>query len=171
MRSLIILASLALAACAPSADQSSAARISEADAIAFLNEVPTALMARDVDAAVAHFTDDAVLIDPASNAIVTTREGNIAATNAFMSAGVTSFAMNSQRAQILDDDTFIVTTIVTARMAPGGAGPQEATFRFTDVVQKQADGAWRIVHEHASAAPEPLAEPLPVVTVIPAAAP
>src|SRR4029079_13825122 len=111
--------------------------------------------------------NDAVLVDVARNDLITTRDENIAATTEFLNSGVTSLAINSQKAQILDADTFVVTSIVTARMTQGRT-QSEATLRLTDVGQRQPDGRWLIVNEHASAMPQPLAQPLPISSVIPA---
>lgn len=173
MRYLILMAGLSLAACSPAPSETANApapaatpMISEADAIAMLNKVPAALIAGDVEGAVGLFTPNAVLVDMSSNDLITTKEANLAATSEFLKAGVSKLLVNSQTAQVLDADTAVVTSIMTGEMSGGGT-PSQMTFRVTDVLEKQADGKWLIVNEHASQAPQPVTEPLPVIGTIP----
>jgi ketosteroid isomerase-like protein len=179
MRRSLLLSALFVAGCSAECPKVAEAppppppqMISEADAAAFIDKVPAALMAKDIAGGVALYTDNAVLLDISAPEVITTKEGNTAATNDFMKANVSKMTLNERHIQVLDADTFVSTQIVTADMAPAKK-PIQQIIRITDVAQKGADGNWKIVEEHLSAMPTPPKAKLPVVKewTPPAAAP
>jgi len=144
--------------------------ISEADAIAFVDKIPVAILAKDPAALVSNYADNAVLVDMTAPDLITTKEANLAATKGLTDANPVHAAVHARQVQILDADTFVVTEIVSVDMKPAGK-VQTSYLRVTDVVQKKGD-AWTIVNEHVSAMPTAPKGKLPVVKEwTPAAAP
>lgn len=170
MRKSLLLSALFLAGCSAECPKQAAAPpmpapqapISEADAAAFIDKVPAALIAKDVPGAIALYADNAVALDPMSPDVITTKEANTASTNGFLSGNVTKLTLNERHVQILDADTFIATQLVTIDMMPGKKAEQ-SMMRITDVVEKDGAGAWKIVNEHLSAMPAAPKAKLPVL--------
>src|SRR6185295_6234912 len=93
MRNLIVFCGLMLAACSPTtapAKEAEAAPppppalISEADAIAFVDKVPSSLAAGDVAGAIGNYASDAILVDAGMNDLITDAATNQKATESFI---------------------------------------------------------------------------------------
>ena len=102
--------------------------------------------------AMKHYAPDAVVFStgtlaPTSDRNVVTRE-----TAGFMAMKPADFTVTERNTQKLDDDTIVSSGIVgfTAQVGPAR---QMLRARFTQVLQRQADGGWLIVHEHMSLPP------------------
>ena len=169
MRRSLLLSALFVAGCSAECPKVAEAppppapkMISEADAAAMLDKVPMALMAKDVAGGVAQYADNAVMLDISAPEVITTKEGNTAATNDFLKANVSKMTLNQRNIQVLDADNFVATQIVTVDMAPAKK-PIQQIIRVTDVAHKGADGSWKFVEEHLSAMPTPPKAKLPVV--------
>ena len=72
--------------------------------------------------------------------------------DAFAAAKLDKIVETSRKIQILAPDIFVLSGMgdLTSAAVPAN----NATMRFTDVFQKQADGSWLIVNEHVSIAPK-----------------
>jgi uncharacterized protein (TIGR02246 family) len=175
MRMTLLVSSLVLlAACQPveTAKPAEAAApppapvlLTEAEALAIADKPPATLIAGDLPGVVALYTDDAVLVDVGLNKLITDKKTNETVTGEFMKMGPSKFAINEQKVQVLDADTFIVTIVATGTLKNGP--PAGMIYRVTDVFQKQGDGSWKIANEHLSMAPEAVKTPLPVIRSIP----
>ena len=110
------------------------------------------------EAAMAHYAPDAVVFStgalaPTSDRNVITRE-----TAGFMAMKPADFAVTERNTQKLDDDT-LVSSGVVGFTAQVGAARQMLRARFSQVLQRQDDGRWLIVHEHMSLPPPGAALP------------
>lgn len=180
MRILLTVSLLALAGCSaecPKAAETAPppappAPISQADAAAFVEKIPTGLIGNDIDGLMTLYADNAVLIDSGTNDVITTKAVNKSVTEGFTKAGFTKLMINNETIQVLDADNFVATSIVSGEMMQNKK-PVTTYLRVTDVAHKGADGKWLIVNEHVSMMPNPVKTPLPVAKEFkpPAAAP
>jgi ketosteroid isomerase-like protein len=140
---------LLLSACQPAAEApAEPVKISESDAeiIANRNEVEfTSMNAARIKAA---YAADVVAFDPGVPGLMMDRDTFDKAQDEFAAQKLDTFQRKDRKIQILDADTFIVsgTAELASTIVPGNA----ATFRYTDVYEKQADDKWKIVNEHIS---------------------
>jgi uncharacterized protein (TIGR02246 family) len=173
MRKFVLLAGIALAACAPEAPKPAATEApkpvveapkppTEAEAIAVVNAMPPLVFAKDVPGIVGLYTDDAVLVDMGAPELITTKAANEAATKMMVGMDVSKMTINERHIQIIDADTFVSTMIATMDAKPGGKA-ESMSARVTDIYQKQAGGKWLVVNEHVSMMPAKPKAPLPVV--------
>lgn len=70
----------------------------------------------------------------------------------FINMKFNGISVPDRKIQVLDADTFIVSG--TGDLTSTDGEMKQATMRFTDVYQRQADGNWLIVNEHVSFKPE-----------------
>lgn len=106
----------------------------------------------------AHYADGAVMFDQGLLAPVADRQLQTKLTQGFAATQPRDFTVANRAIQILDADTFVASG-VTAFTIQLGQARQPARARFTQVYQRQGDGAFKIVHEHMSA--PPAGSPLP----------
>ncbi|QIK95958.1 SgcJ/EcaC family oxidoreductase [Sphingomonas sp. HDW15A] len=161
MRRLMLIAAigLALSACEVQKNQEgSAANAASDDPAAIVAAVEDSWRSGSAETAMAHYAPDAVVFStgslaPTSDRNVVTRE-----TAGFMAMKPADFTVTERNTQKLDDDTIVSSGIVgfTAQVGPAR---QMLRARFTQVLQKQPDRRWLIVHEHMSL--PPAGAPLP----------
>ena len=110
------------------------------------------------EAAMAHYAPDAVVFS--TGTLAPTRDRNVITreTAGFMAMKPADFAVTERNTQKLDDDT-IVSSGVVGFTAQVGAARQMLRARFSQVLQRQGDGRWLIVHEHMSLPPPGAALP------------
>ena len=164
MRRLLILgaAALLVTACQkPAAEERSAspaAAPAASDAEAIVAAAEKSWASGDVAQVMANYADDAVVFD--SSRLAATNDRNlITRGNAdFLTMKPADFVVADRQTQALDDNT-IVSSGVLSFTASVGAARDVMRTRFTQVYQRQADGAWKIVHEHMSS--PPAGTPLP----------
>ena len=137
----ILPLTLLVAACQPAA-----APLSDDDVAAIRNLGPRysqAAMAQDVDAAVALYTDDAVIM-PADAPVVVGKEAIrefIAA--AFASEAVTTeFVFTSVQIDGVGDLAFDRGTWTWTGTVPGASAPVTEVGKYVVIVRRQADGSW-----------------------------
>lgn len=180
MRRFLLLSFVAAAACSPEAPKPAVTEApkpvveapkppTEAEALAVANALPPLMIAKDAPGVVALYADNAVLVDPMSPELVTTKEANLAATKGLIDMNMTKMIVHDRKVQVLDADTFVVTLIGSFVMQPPKGKAETMTMRVTDVYQKQADGKWLAVNEHVSAMPAKPKSPLPVIETFPPA--
>ena len=99
-----------------------------------------------------HYADGAVMFDQGLLAPVTDRQLQTKLTQGFAATQPRDFTVANRAIQVLDADTFVVSGVTNFTIQLGQAR-QPARARFTQVYQRQGDGAFKIVHEHMSAAP------------------
>ncbi len=99
-----------------------------------------------------HYAEGAVMFDQGLLAPVADRQLQTKLTQGFAATQPRDFTVANRAIQLLDADTF-VTSGVTNFTIQLGQARQPARARFTQVYQRQGDGAFKIVHEHMSAPP------------------
>jgi uncharacterized protein (TIGR02246 family) len=153
---------MALAACEvnkPAGQDGSQANAATADdAASVISAVEQSWQSGSAEEAMKHYAPDAVVFS--TGKLPPTRDRNVVTqeTAGFMAMKPADFTITERNTQKLDDDTIVSSGIVgfTAEVGPAR---QMLRARFTQVLQKQADGRWLIVHEHMSLPPEGSALP------------
>lgn len=159
---MMIAAGMVLAACEVNKpadqDESQMNSATSDDAAAVISAIETSWRSGSAEEAMKHYAPDAVVFS--TGTLAPTRDRNVVTreTAGFMAMKPTDFTVTERNTQKLDDDTIVSSGIVsfTAQM---GQARQLLRARFTQVLQKQADGGWLIVHEHMSL--PPAGSPLP----------
>ena len=128
-----------------------AAAVSEADATAVADATQTAWVTMDAAKIEAAYAKDIVAFDVMDPPLSTTWDNWHKLQQGFAAMKFDKIDVPDRKIQILDGDTFVVSGTGTMT---GSGEMKEAGLRFTDVYQKQADGKWLIVNEHASFVPE-----------------
>lgn len=153
----LLLASAALAACQPAATtngSSAAAKPTEAEAAAIVDKTESTFNSGDAATIMANYTNDAVFFDPVESEPTNDHATAMKWTEAFTKNKFSGLNVPNRRIQVLDADTILSSG--TGEFTKSDAGqPVPAKFRYTDVYEKQADGSWKIVHEHLSFPPAP----------------
>ena len=100
----------------------------------------------------AHYADGAVMFDQGLLAPIADRQLQTKLTQGFAATQPRDFTVANRAIQVLDADTFVASGVTNFTIQLGQAR-QPARARFTQVYQRQGDGAFKIVHEHMSAPP------------------
>ena len=149
---ILAIATLALGGCLkPAADH---AAVTEAEAIRVAEQAEATFTTGDLNAIMAQYANNAVMIDAASPAPSADRKVQTGWARAFISMKPADYGVPDRRIQLLGPDAFISSGTETFTVAAGAARPRVSA-RFSDVFQRQKDGAWKIVHEHVSMQPSP----------------
>jgi uncharacterized protein (TIGR02246 family) len=159
----LLLASAALAACQPVATKTeapAAARPTDAEAAAIVDTVESTFNSGNAATIMANYTNDAVFFDPVEPEPSNDHATAMKWTEAFAKNKFSGLNVPNRHVQVLDADTIISSG--TGEFTKSDAGqPVPAKIRYTDVYQKQADGSWKVVHEHLSFPPAPPKGPPP----------
>lgn len=158
MRSLFVFALLPLAACQQSPEQAKLEPVNQKQAENIVAATEKSYSSSDANAIMAHYADGAVLFDQGLLAPVADRQLQTKLTQGFAASRPSDFTVANRAIQLLDSDTF-VTSGVTSFTIQLGQSRQPVRARFTQVYQRQADGTFKIAHEHMSA--PPAGSPLP----------
>ena len=161
MRHMALVAMMGLALCACEVQKSPQATKDGAtsdDPAQIVAAVEQSWQSGSAEAAMALYAPDAVVFS--TGALAPTRDRNVVTreTAGFMAMKPADFTVTERNTQKLDEDTIVSSGIVgfTAQVGPAR---QMLRARFSQVLQKQADGRWLIVHEHMSL--PPAGAPLP----------
>ena len=105
-----------------------------------------------------HYADGAVMFDMGVLAPVADRQMQTKFTQGFAATQPRDFTVANRAIQLLDADTFVASGVSSFTIQLGQAR-QPVRARFTQVYQRQADGTFKIAHEHMSS--PPAGSPLP----------
>jgi uncharacterized protein (TIGR02246 family) len=150
-RRSILFASLALVACEKTETHS--APVTTAEAARIAEQAEANFTKGDVNAVMAQYAKDAVMIDAASPRPSRDRSIQASWAKTFVSMQPADYTVVDRQIQLLGGDAFISSGIETFTVAAGAARPTVSA-RFTDVFQRQTDGSWKIVNEHVSMPPQ-----------------
>ncbi len=128
--------------------------VTAAEAARIAAQAEASFTTGDVNAIMRQYADSAVMIDAASPAPSADRKVQTGWARNFVSMQPADYSVPDRRIQLLGPDAFISSGTETFTVAAGAARPRVSA-RFTDVFQRQKDGAWKIVHEHVSVLPSP----------------
>lgn len=153
---LVLLASLALAACAKA--PSGQPPVTEAQASQIALNAEASFTTGDLGKIMAHYADPAVMIDAATVDPSGDRKVQTGWARNFISMQPADYRVPDRHIQLLGGDAFVSSGTETFTVAAGAARPTVSA-RFTDVFQRQRDGSWKIIHEHVSMPPTPTGAP------------
>jgi hypothetical protein len=108
----------------------------------------------DVKKVMAQYAVGAVMFDSGHPAYSTDRKVQTDWAQDFVSMKPDDYHVPDRQIQILGPDAFISSGTEVFTISAGSQRPTLSA-RFTDVFQRQADGSWKIVHEHVSLPPTP----------------
>jgi ketosteroid isomerase-like protein len=154
MRLLILPAVglLALAGCKQA--QTDHSPVTKAEATRIAEQAEATFTSGDVNAIMRQYADGAVMFDAGHASPSTDRKVQTAWARDFVSMKPSDYRVPDRQIQLLGPDAFISSGTEVVTIAAGTARPTVSE-RFTDVFQRQADGSWKIVHEHVSMPPAP----------------
>ena len=160
MRGLILIAALPLlGACQlKKADGAPLVPPTPAEAEKIIAAAEGSYLSGNADTIMAHYAGNAVLFDQGILAPIADRQMQTKLTQGFAAMQPKDFSVANRATQVLDADTFISSGVASYTVQLGQAR-QPVRARFTQVYERQGDGAWKIVHEHMSA--PPAGSPLP----------
>ena len=150
-RRTILIAALALVSCEK--PQTTGLPVTAAEAARIAEGAEANFTKGDVNAVMAQYAKDAVMIDAASPQPSRDRNIQTGWAKTFVSMQPADYRVIDRQIQLLCDDAFISTGIETFTVTAGAARPTVSA-RFTDVFQRQRDGNWKIVNEHVSMPPQ-----------------
>jgi len=149
----LILAMAALAACQQqTAEQAKLTPVTVEQAETMVAATQKSFTSGDTNAIMAQYTDVAVIFDQGYLAPIVDRQLQTRLTQGFAASQPRDFTIANRAIQILDPDTFVVSGVLNYTIQLGQAR-QPVRARFTHVYQRQADGIFKIAHEHISAPP------------------
>jgi ketosteroid isomerase-like protein len=148
----LILASLAVAACAKA--PSGQPPVTEAEAAKVAAAAEASFTTGDINKIMDQYANGGVMIDAATPDPSADRKVQTGWARNFMSMAPANYEVVGRHIQLIDGDAFISSGIERFTVAAGAARPTVSA-RFTDVFQRQADGRWKIIHEHVSMPPTP----------------
>jgi len=98
------------------------------------------------------YAEGAVMFDAGHRDFSTDRRVQTGWARDFVSMKPADYRVPDRQIQLLGPDAFISSGTELFTVASGNSRPTLSA-RFTDVFQRQADGSWKIVHEHVSLPP------------------
>ena len=156
MRAMIGLASVLLALTACKQAPAGHAPVSEAEAARIAEGAEASFTTGDIGKVMAQYAEPAVMIDASAANPSGDRKVQSGWAKSFVSMKPQDYRVTDRHIQLLGSDAFVSSGIESFTVAAGAARPTVSA-RFTDVFQRQADGGWKIVHEHVSMPPAPAA--------------
>lgn len=150
-RQPILIAALALVSCEK--PETTRVPVTAAEAARIAERAEASFTKGDVNAVMAQYAKDAVMIDAASPQPSRDRNVQTSWAKTFVSMQPADYRVIDRQIQLLGGDAFISSGIETFTVTAGAARPIVSA-RFTDVFQRQMDGGWKIVNEHVSMPPQ-----------------
>ena len=148
----IALPALALALVAAGCQQKPAAPVSETDAAAALDAAKAAWTSMDVAKLDALYADDVTNLDVGAPGLNQGKDAIHKLNAAFVEMKFDGAEFTAKKIVPLGPDVFVATGI--AHFTSSANKTMDGDIRFSEVFQKQADGGWKIVHEHISFPPK-----------------
>jgi len=132
------------------------------EAATIVERIDTVFASNDPEQTIALYAPGAVVLSTSTNELITTREGIAADLTAYAKIQGVSVS-NARQIQVLDADTIVTSSVFTLDFKRNNR-PTWQVLRGSQVLQKQADGAWLIASEHLAAAPKVVAARLPALS-------
>jgi len=129
-----------------------AERLTKAQAEKIVEDAEAAWSSDRIEAVMANYAEGAVVFDTSTLAPVTGRNVQTRGNAAFLTMKRADCRVYRRHVQLLDDDTIVASGLLSFT-ANAGAARQLMRTRYSQVYQRQADGRWKIVHEHMSVPP------------------
>lgn len=141
-----------LAACQQPAAEAKLVPPTQAQAETIIEATEKSYASGNSDEIMTHYANGAVMFDQGLLAPIADRQLQAKLTQGFAATQPRDFTVANQAIQVLDADTFVTSGVARFTIQLGQAR-QPVRARFTQVYQRQGDGAFKIVHEHMSAPP------------------
>jgi ketosteroid isomerase-like protein len=141
-----------LAACEQPANEAKIAPVTQAQAEKLVEATEKSYGSGNAAEIMGHYADGAVMFDQGLLAPVADRQLQTKLTQGFAASRPSDFTVANRNVQLLDADTFVASGVTSFTIQLGQAR-QPVRARFSQVYQRQADGGYKIVHEHMSAPP------------------
>lgn len=148
-----VLPVLALAFVTSACQQKPAAPVSEAEANTVLDTAKAAWASMDGAKMDLLYADNVTNIDVGAPGLNEGKDAVHKLNASFASMKFDKADFNPSKIVPLGADTFIAMGIAHFTSSTGKV--KQADIRFSEVFRKQADGSWKIVHEHISFPPKP----------------
>ncbi|MEO6434074.1 MAG: nuclear transport factor 2 family protein [Sphingomicrobium sp.] len=132
--------------------------VTEAEAIKIAESAEATFTAGDLDKIMGQYANGAAMIDAGDPNPSTDRKVQTGWARNFTSMKPLDYEVASRQTRILGPDAFVTSGMESFTVEAGAARPR-VNARFTDVYQRQKDGSWKIVAEHMSMPPTPVAPP------------
>ncbi len=163
MNKVLLLAAVALAAggCevrkgdGQAASQGGSGALSQADAEKVAADTLASFTSGDAFKIMEHYAPGAVAFDPAHPDATSDRAILTKWSADFVAMKPSDLVASPRQVQVLDRDTIVSSGIATF-LGDAGGHRQRLSARFSQVLQRQPDGKWRIAHEHMSIPPAPM---------------
>ena len=160
LRLLIGVAALALSSCNVQKSASNDAprqgatgeRLTQAEAEKIVAAAEGGWSSDRVETVMANYADGAVVFDTTTLPPTTDRNLQTRGNASFLTMKPADFRVDPRHVQLLDNDTIVASGVLSFTATVGMARPVLKT-RYTQVYQRQPDGAFKIVHEHMSSPP------------------
>ena len=152
----LVLVPLALAGCKQAPADHAAVTKDEAAKIA--EQAEANFTTGNVDDVMRQYADGAVIFDPGHPGFSTDRKVQTGWARDFVSMKPSDYHVPDRQIQVIGPDAFVSSGTEMFTVASGNSRPT-LTARFTDLFQRQADGGWKIVHEHVSLQPSAPTQP------------
>ena len=152
----LVLVPLALAGCKQAPADHAAVTKDEAAKIA--EQAEAKFTTGNVDDVMRQYADGAVIFDPGHPGFSTDRKVQTGWARDFVSMKPSDYHVPDRQIQVIGPDAFVSSGTEMFTVASGNSRPT-LTARFTDLFQRQADGGWKIVHEHVSLQPSAPTQP------------
>ncbi len=127
-------------------------RLTQADAEKIVIDAEAAWSSDRIEMVMANYADGAVVFDTSTLPATTDRNIQTRGNAAFLTMKPADFRVDPRHVQLLDNDTIVASGVLSFTANVGAARPVLKT-RYTQVYQRQPDGAFKIVHEHMSSPP------------------
>ena len=160
LRLLIGVAALTLSSCnvqktAPTdaaGGSATGGRLTQAEAEKIVAAAEGGWSSDRVETVMANYADGAVVFDTTTLPPTTDRNLQTRGNASFLTMKPADFRVDPRHVQLLDNDTIVASGVLSFTANVGVARPVLKT-RYTQVYQRQPDGAFKIVHEHMSSPP------------------
>ena len=129
-----------------------AAAVTEADASKAFDDTVAVWGSMDAAKIKALYAPDVISFDIAAPAMTTDRAAFDKNQDAFAAAKLDKITVSAKKIQIVDGDTFIVSSVSDGTSSTIPAN--NSSFRCTDLYHRGDDGKWWIVNENCSAPPK-----------------
>jgi ketosteroid isomerase-like protein len=141
---------LAVAGCKQAPTEHSA--VTKAEAVRIAEQAEANFTTGRVEDVMRQYAERAVIFDAGHSNLSTDRKVQTGWARDFVSMKPADYRVPDRQIQLIGPDAFISSGTEMFTVESGRSRPTLRA-RFTDVFQRQADGSWKIVHEHVSLPP------------------
>jgi ketosteroid isomerase-like protein len=147
---LLSIGIVVIAGCKQAPTEHSA--VTKAEAVKIAEQAEGNFTTGRAEDVIRQYAEGAVMFDAGHPNFSTDRKVQTGWARDFVSMKPADYRVPDRQIQLVGPDAFISSGTEVFTVASGSSRPTLSA-RFTDVFQRQADGSWKIVHEHVSLPP------------------